>query len=109
MIISLVLGILLGGVSVIFVLQNTAVVTVMFLNWQVTGSLALILLVVLFCGIVMTLLVLLPSVIRDDMYLSLIKRQRKEVEDELATTKKALADALLRAQTPRAEVTDKVF
>ena len=93
MIISLILGILLGAVSVVFALQNIAVITVTFLDWQIVGSLSLILLLAILCGIVMTLLVILPSLIRGEFYLSMIKKQKKALEDELAQTKQALADA----------------
>ncbi|OGC86915.1 hypothetical protein A2949_01390 [Candidatus Adlerbacteria bacterium RIFCSPLOWO2_01_FULL_54_21b] len=109
MIFSLILGILLGVVSVIFVLQNISVVTVTFLDWQIAGSLALVLLLAIICGIVMTLLVLLPSLIRGDFYLSTLKRQKKDVEDELASTKCALqaASPSMRGETVIAEKTAK--
>lgn len=87
MLISLIAGIVLGALSVMFVLQNVAVVTVAFLSWQITGSLALVLLATLISGIVITLLVLLPSLIRDDMHLSVLKIQKKELENELAKYK----------------------
>lgn len=93
MIFSLILGILLGAVAVVFVLQNISVVTVAFLDWQIQGSLALVLLLAIICGIVMTLLVLLPSLIRGDFYLSTLKKRQKELEDELASTKRALQAA----------------
>jgi uncharacterized integral membrane protein len=93
MIISLILGVVLGAVAVIFVLQNTAVVTVNFITWHLTGSLALVLLATIITGIVITLLILLPGLIRDDFYLSALKKQKKEVDDELARTKQALVDA----------------
>ena len=96
MIISLVLGVVLGAVAVIFVLQNTAVVTVSFITWHLTGSLALVLLATIITGVVITLLILLPGLIRDDFYLSSLKKQKKEVDDELARTKQALADANTR-------------
>ncbi len=93
MILSLVLGVLLGAVSVIFISQNIMVVTVTFLSWQIVGSLALILLLTLICGVVITLLVILPSLIKDDFYLSAIKKQKKELENELAKTKQTLVEA----------------
>lgn len=91
MLISLIAGIILGALSVMFVLQNVAVVTVVFLSWQITGSLALVLLATLISGIVITLLVILPSLIRDDMHLTVIKNQKKELEAELAKYKPANA------------------
>jgi putative membrane protein len=99
MIISLILGVVLGAVLVIFVLQNVAIVTVSFITWQLTGSLALVLLASIISGVVITLLILLPSLIRDDFRLASLKKQKKEVDDELARTKATLNDANLRTQT----------
>lgn len=78
---------------VIFVLQNVAVVTVSFFTWQLTGSLALVLLASIISGVVITLLVLLPGLIKDDFNLAALRRQKKEADDELARTRQALADA----------------
>jgi uncharacterized integral membrane protein len=84
MILSLIVGIILGAIAVIFAFQNVAIVTVSFLAWQITASLAIIILGTVLCGIVLTLLFLLPSVIRDEMYVSALKKQKRETEDELA-------------------------
>jgi uncharacterized integral membrane protein len=93
MIIFLILGAILGALLVIFVLQNVAVVTVTFLTWHITGSLALVLLASIISGVVITLLVLLPGLIRDDFRLSGIKRQLRETQDQLEKTKAALMEA----------------
>jgi uncharacterized integral membrane protein len=84
MLLSLIVGIILGAIAVIFAFQNVAVVTVTFLTWQITASLAIIILGTLLCGIVLTLLFLLPSVIRDEMYVAALKKQKRETEDELS-------------------------
>lgn len=89
----------------IFVLQNIGTVTVAFFDWQLTSSLALVLLFTIILGIVMTLLVLLPSLIRGDFYLSSIKKQKKQLEDELASTRRALADTT--AHAPHTTVIEK--
>ena len=91
MLLSLVAGIILGALSVIFALQNVAIVSVTFLAWQITGSLALVLLATLISGVIITLLVLLPSLIKDDMYLSVIKKEKKDLEAELARYKLAVS------------------
>ncbi len=91
MILSLILGVVLGALSVIFVLQNVAVVTVSFFAWQLTASLALILFATLLCGVIITLLVLLPGLIRDEIFFASQKRRTKELEDQLAAEKAAQA------------------
>lgn len=83
MIFFLIVGILLGIVSVIFVLQNTAVVTVAFLSWQMQGSLALVLFVAIVMGVLISLLILLPSFIRDALMLRTVRRQKKDLEAQL--------------------------
>lgn len=89
MIISLIVGIVLGVVSVFFILQNVAPVTVTFMTWHFNGSLALVLFAAMASGVLITLLMLLPSFIKDDVYLSVLKKQKKELEDELAQHKQA--------------------
>lgn len=91
MIISLILGVILGAISVIFISQNITIVTVSFLTWQMEGSLALVLLLTLLCGIIITLLLILPSLIKDTFYLSALKKEKKGLEDELTKTKNELA------------------
>ncbi len=99
MIISLIFGVLLGAALVVFVLQNVAVVTVAFLSWQITGSLALVLLASIISGVVVTLLIILPSLIKNDFYLASIKREKKALEDQLAQARKDLAS--WEASAPR--------
>lgn len=98
MVISLVVGILLGSLSVVFALQNVAMVTVTFLAWQVTAPLALVLLGSMLSGIVITLLVSLPSLIRDALFVKVLVKQKKQLEDELA--------ACRAPATPVAETTE---
>ncbi len=95
MIISLVLGALLGAALVVFILQNVAVVTVTFMTWQMTGSLALVLLASIVSGVVLTLLILLPGLIRDDFALASLKREKKNLEDEIARRSQELEQARL--------------
>jgi putative membrane protein len=106
MILSLILGVLLGAVSVIFIAQNTILVTISFLGWQFEGSLALVLFLTIICGIIITLLLILPSLIRDAFYLSTLKKQKKDVDDELLKTKVALADISSRLQNSGVTITE---
>ena len=107
MIISLIFGVVLGAVLVIFVLQNVAVVTVSFLTWQITGSLALVLLASIISGIVITLLIILPGLIRDEFNLSILKKQKKQVEEELVKSKSMLGDVVSQSPTTQTIVVEK--
>src|ERR1700741_3995145 len=108
MLISLLVGIVLGGLTVIFALQNVAMVTVNLWIWQFSAPLALVLLGTILSGIVVTLLILLPNMIRDELYLKALKREKREVEDELAKHRAGVIDAPIPAiheeSTPRARV-----
>jgi len=98
MIFFLILGALLGAVSIIFVLQNVTPVTVTFFAYQLNGSLALILFLALLSGIVITILILLPGFVNDEFRVSRLRKQNKDLEDELLATKRALNDATPPAQ-----------
>ncbi len=107
MIFSLILGVIVGGLSVIFALQNVTTVTVNFLQWEITASLALVLIGSILCGALVTLLILLPSVIRDQMYLSNLKREKRQVEDEFAKHRIAAAQTPTPVATTTTVTTDR--
>ena len=102
MIFFLILGGILGALSVIFILQNVAVVTVTFFTYQLTGSLAVILFATVMTSVVMTLLMLLPTLIGDHFRFSALKKQKNVLEDELAIYKKI--QSTLPIATPPAHV-----
>ena len=82
MIIPLILGIVLGAAAVIFALQNVTVVTLSFFSWHFDGSLALILLVAVAVGILISLLIVLPESIASHFrYRRLQKENTKLLED----------------------------
>ena len=87
MIIFLILGVMLGVVSVVFVLQNITPVSVAFFAWHLNGSLAVILFLALASGVLITLLFLLPGFIRDEWQYSRLKKRTRALEDELAKNK----------------------
>jgi lipopolysaccharide assembly protein A len=93
MIIFLLLGAFLGGLSVIFVLQNIAPITVSFFAWQTTGSLAIILFLALAMGMIISLLVVLPTLIRDEYRMRQMIRRQKELEDELGVARRDLIES----------------
>ena len=87
MIILFVIGLLLGVVSVIFALQNIAVVTISFFSWQLTGSLALILLLAITSGILIAILLLLPEFINNYFKYKNLKKENKDLAEELRKQK----------------------
>ncbi len=93
MIILFVLGLLLGGVAVIFALQNVTVITVTFLYWQLTGSLALVLISAILSGIIFTLLLLLPGSIGNYFKNRGLKKEIENLEEELRKQKELVVFA----------------
>lgn len=90
---TLLIGILLGGVAVIFALQNLAPVMVSFLGWHFEGSIALIVIIALLAGIIISLLLSLSSAITGMINESRLKRHNEQLKKELDDHKVALADA----------------
>lgn len=88
MIISLILGLILGAVAVIFALQNITVITVAFLAWQIHGSLALILILAVLAGIIISLLISIPEVIRSSFTISSLRKQNKKLAEDLEEVKR---------------------
>ena len=93
MIIFVILGILIGAVSIIFALQNVEPVTVLFFSYQLSGSLSLVLFLTLVGGMLVSALVLLPSFIRAEFRISTLKKQYKALQDEMAATRERIHES----------------
>jgi len=74
---QLILAIIVAILAVVFALQNAVPITVSFLTWRFESSLALVLLIVLALGILMSLLVSVPSMIRTR---KIISNQKKKIQ-----------------------------
>ncbi len=83
MIFSLILGIALGAAVVIFVLQNTAIVSVSFFSWHFEGSLALVLLMTVLMGVLITLLLVLPETIGNYFRYRRLEKANLKLEEDL--------------------------
>ena len=90
MILPLVLGLIIGGAAVVFVLQNITPITVTFFVWQVEGSLAVVLLATLLTGMLLSSLILLPGILKAGWQVrQLIKRNKKLEEGSMINTNPA--------------------
>jgi len=85
--ISLILGLIIGALSVIFALQNVFSVTVSFLTWNLTASLALIISIALLLGLVVGILFTLPESIKNSFAISRLSKENKKLVDELEKEK----------------------
>ncbi len=98
MILSLIFGLIIGAVSVIFALQNIFPVTVTFLVWELTSSLAVLISLSILVGIVICALLSIPEAIKNSFAISNLKKENKRLTDELATVHRIKSDAA--AATP---------
>jgi uncharacterized integral membrane protein len=76
----LIVGIIIAILAVVFALQNAIPITVSFLVWKFESSLALVLLIAIALGILMSLLVSVPSMIKRR---GMISSQKKQLEKSL--------------------------
>ena len=88
----LILALAIAIVAVIFALQNTMTITISFLAWEVTGSLSLVLLVTLAIGVLIGLLFLSPSTIKNSMAASSHRKRVGTLEKELEEHKARVAE-----------------
>ena len=76
--VQLIVAIIVAILAVVFALQNAVPITVSFLTWRFESSLALVLLITVALGILMSLLVSVPSMIKTK---KMISSQRKKIQE----------------------------
>jgi len=81
----LALGIIIGVFSIVFMMDNEALVTVTLLSWQFTAPLALIILLSTVFGMIVTLLSMVPQAIREALDQYAAQRQLRREEAAAAT------------------------
>jgi uncharacterized membrane-anchored protein YhcB (DUF1043 family) len=91
--ISLIVGLLLGGVAVFFAFQNNDIITVRFLENELTGSVALIIIAALLVGFVIGMIILLPVAIADSW-------KAKSLQREVDKLKKRLGEEPIQYEAP---------
>ncbi len=92
---ALILFLLIAIVAVIFGVQNTAVVTLKLFGFKLESSLALILLVFMGIGVILTLLSSIPYFLKNKKRISFLNKRVKELEkmlSELEEKNKSLAE-----------------
>ncbi len=93
MILSLFTGFVLGAAALLFALQNTEVVALSFMGWQFTSSLAVVVLASLGMGILISILAMVPSALRDSFRIMGLKKQNKTLVQEAEATRTVHATA----------------
>jgi uncharacterized integral membrane protein len=86
------IGLFLGAVMVVFVLQNNMPVSVNFFGSQFDGSLALVLLLSILGGMLVSALLSLPQLISKSFRLSRMSKQNERLAEDLEAHKQKLAE-----------------
>ena len=87
MIISLIVGLILGGAAVIFALQNVSTISVTFFAWQIESSLAVIIILAIAIGVIISTLLSLPGAIKKSFQISGLKKHNSKLESDLIDKK----------------------
>ena len=109
MILSLILGFVLGAGALLFVIQNTTVVALTFLGWQFEATIALLVLLAMLVGVIFTLLMSLPGAIANSFKLRALTKNNQALAKEAELHRQAADTAkseLISVQTPRPDVVD---
>lgn len=88
----IVAAIVIAFFAIAFALQNNDPVVINLLVWQYQGSLAIVLLATLAIGVLIGILVLIPSVLKRGWRVSRAKRQTADLESQLTDRERALGD-----------------
>ena len=91
MFIFLIIGLLLGALVVMFALQNLTTVAVTFLVWEINGSLALILVIAVFIGMIISWLLGLSASFKKSAQVSRLTHENENLKRELDATKVEVA------------------
>ena len=81
----LILGFLLGVTTIIFALQNPAMVSLTFLQWGFESSLAAVILLATGSGLILGVLFSLPSLIRKSLVIRSLRKENQGLRDESDT------------------------
>jgi uncharacterized integral membrane protein len=89
--IFLILGLLVGGITVIFISQNIIPVTVFLFNWEIHGSLSLVLIVSILIGAVLAVLSFVSEMIDNSQKISNLETHIKALEGDNKVLKERIS------------------
>jgi len=87
-----IIGLLLGAAVVLFILQNVVPVTVTFLVWQFSGTIAALVLLAVIAGVLIGLMLALPAILNKEFKNANLKKHNKKLEDDLEEHKQRMID-----------------
>ncbi len=89
MILSLFVGFVLGGAALLFALQNTQTAALTFMGWQFESSLAVLIIVAVIAGILISILATLPSALNASFKIMSLKKENKRLVGEIESQQEA--------------------
>ncbi len=95
----IIFALVIAVIAVIFALQNIAAVTVTFFLWSFHGSLALVLLLSVVTGVLISLLTSLPGLIRGSWTISTQRKKLAALESERSENKRKAEEAEKEVKT----------
>jgi len=96
----LIVALVIAVIAVLFALQNSMLVTISFLSWEISGSLSLVLLATLAIGVLIGLLVLAPSALKKTFKASSQRKRINALEHEVSEHKAKVAELQRPVPTP---------
>ncbi len=85
--IFLVLALIIALIAVVFTIQNTALVTVTFLVWDLNHSLAFVVLLAILAGVLISQFVAMPGRFKRKLEITNQTKKIKDMETELMSSK----------------------
>jgi uncharacterized integral membrane protein len=98
--IFLFIALIISALAIVFAVQNTDATTVSFLFWHINGSLALILLIALSAGALVSVLASLPGRVRDKLTIRNQRKKIMDIETQLQMAKSQLEEIIKRPNQP---------
>jgi lipopolysaccharide assembly protein A len=89
MILSLFVGFILGAAALLFALQNTEVVSLVFMGWQFQSTLALLVLVSVGVGVLMSVFASIPSAVASHFRVRILEKNNKNLVTEIEAYRQA--------------------
>ncbi len=100
--IFLIFSLIIAALATIFAVQNATPTTVTFFIWEFEGSLALILLIALIAGALISLFASMPALIKNKLAVSSLNKKLTKSETEI---QKAKAQVPAETEKPAEKIT----
>lgn len=95
MLFSLFLGLIIGAGVMVFAFQNIFPVTVSFLGWELTSSLATLIILSMIVGALISALITIPKSIKNYLTIAKLQKENKKLAEEALAAQKAKEEVVI--------------